>query len=67
METTNIYKNVERIAQEKGCSIFAVSEAAGLDRTTVFKWRDKSPNVDSLLKVANVLGVSLDELIKETK
>lgn len=66
-----IYKNICRIAQEKGISINSLEQMAGIARGSVCKWgsrgEDKKvePGIWKLEKVANILGCSVQELINE--
>lgn len=60
-----IYKNIKKYAKEKGMTIKEVECRAGLTENCVYKWKDHSPTVRGLQKVANVLEVTMDELLKE--
>lgn len=61
----NIYDNIKRQARKKGLTISQVESKAGLAQGHIGKWNTVSPRVDSLLKVAKVLGVSANALLKE--
>lgn len=58
-----LYDNVKSAADKKGLSIAALEKEAKLSNGTIGKWRTSSPNVDSLIKVANVLNVSIKKLL----
>lgn len=58
----SIYDRIKAIADEKKMPISAIEKAAGLSNGTVGGWRTSSPMIDSLGKVAVVLGVSIDSL-----
>lgn len=60
-----VYENIKKLCSEKGISIAAVEKEAGIGNGVIGGWREGSPRVDSLMKVANVLGTSLDELVKK--
>jgi len=60
-----IYENVKAIADKKGISIYELEKKAKLGNGTIGKWNDVSPNVENLSKVAKVLNVSINTLIKE--
>ncbi len=62
-----IYENIQTIASSKSMKIAEVEKRAGLSNGTIGKWRDSVPKVDSLIKVAKVLGVSLSTLTKGMK
>ena len=60
-----IYENVKRICGERNITIMALEKAAGLANGTVGGWRTAIPTAVSLQKVASVLGVSMESLMKE--
>ena len=59
-----IYDNIKAIADKKGLSIAEIEKKASLGNGIIGKWRESAPNVDSLVKVAKVLNVSVNTLIK---
>lgn len=59
-----IYENIKRIADEKNLTIRAIEREAGLGNKVIAGWKESSPSVNNLSKVANVLGVSIEELLK---
>lgn len=63
-----MYQRVKAIADQKGMTINAVEKAAGLSNGTIGKWqktKSRTGRLTSVRAIANVLGVSVDELIKE--
>jgi transcriptional regulator with XRE-family HTH domain len=57
---------VKQLAKERGLSMGKLSRLADVDYTTVkrlFDDRNYSPTLETLYKVAVVLGVTVDELI----
>lgn len=60
----NVFDNIYRIAKQKHLSIKEVSVKAGLSENGIYKWRGKhTPNAESVIKIAEVLHVSYDELM----
>ena len=59
------YANIEAKCKEKGITISALEKAVGLGNATIKGWAKSSPRVDSLKKVADYFGCSLDELVNE--
>lgn len=59
-----IYENIKAIADKKGLSIAEIEKRAKIGNGIIGKWRESAPNVDSLVKVAKVLNVSVNTLIK---
>ncbi len=63
-----IYENIKYYAKKRDMSIREVERRAGLTRGHMEKWkRTFNPNLTSLQKVADVLGVTVNTLLKERK
>lgn len=50
---------------EKRTTVAGLERAVGLANGTIGKWKDSSPRVDTLKKVADFFECSIDELLKE--
>lgn len=65
-----LYKNICEIAKEKGMSINYLEKMAGVSRGSICKWgfadedNKVEPGIWKLEKVAQILGVSVEQLIK---
>lgn len=57
--------NIQRLCKEKGTSIWSLERETGIGNGVIGKWAKSSPRVDSLRKVADYFGVTIDELLKE--
>ena len=57
---------LQRLRQRQGLSQDALAEKLGVSRQAVSKWeRDEAvPEVEKLLRLSELYGVSLDELVK---
>lgn len=62
-----IYDKIKEICKEKGVSPSSVEKKAGLGNGAITKWNNFSPSVKNLKAVADILDVSVDELIEESK
>lgn len=63
-----IYKNICKLAKEQNMSINRLEQEAGLSSGSICKWgKSVSPTVISLKKVADILGCTVDDLIRETE
>ena len=60
----DIYGNVSRIAFERGLSLARVERESGIANGTIGKWREQTPRVETVAKVAEYFGVTIDELVK---
>lgn len=61
------YEVIAQMAKERGISIKALEEAAGLGNGAIGKWRTLKPNLGNLEKVADCLGVSVVDIIKKSE
>lgn len=61
-----IYKNVQKLCKRKHTNIAAVESACGIGNGTIGKWKDgeRTPNLNTVIKIADYFGVSVDDLIK---
>ena len=63
-----IYENIKYYAKKRGLTIREIERRAGLARGHMEKWKQTyNPNLASLQKVADVLGVTVNTLLKERK
>lgn len=58
---------IKKEAEKKGISITKLEEATGLSNGTIGKWNTANPRIDTLRPVAEFLGITIDELLKEEK
>lgn len=59
-----IYERVKQIADKKGICISALEKMAGLGNGAIRKWKNSSPNIDSLKAVSKVLEVKVSDLVE---
>lgn len=62
-----IYDRIKAICKEKGVSPSSIERKAGLSNGAITKWNTSSPSVKNLKDVADILDVSVDELIEDAK
>lgn len=60
-----LYDNVKKLCEEKGVSILSLEKALGFPRSSICKWNDNEPGIRKVQKVAEYLGVSIEELLRE--
>lgn len=56
---------IKALAKERKLTIAEVERMAGLTPRTVHKWDKNIPSVDKVKKVADVLSVTVDQLMRE--
>ena len=62
----NLVERIKRIAYKRSMTIKDLSIKAGIGPKTVSNWHDRNPQTETLQKVADVLGVSVDYLLGNT-
>lgn len=62
-----MYKNFENLLKEKNLTAYQVSKETGVATATLSEWKKGTytPKLEKLLKIADYLGVPIEELIKE--
>lgn len=65
-KTRDYHTAISHIATKRNLTIADVERKAGLSKGIIGKWRTSSPSVDKLIKVADVLNVTVNKIIKET-
>ena len=61
------YDRLERICKQKKTSVFATCQALGITASTSSSWKKNgnTPNGDVCSKIADLLGVPVDYLLKD--
>ena len=59
-----IYQNIKSIADSQKVSIRKIEQGTGITLGSIYHWNDVKPSVDKVVKVANYLGVTVEELLK---
>ncbi|MDF2524225.1 MAG: family transcriptional regulator [Clostridiales bacterium] len=62
-----MYANFDKIIKRKRVSTYSVSKGTGIPQSTFSDWKKgkSSPKVKKLMKIADYLGVSLEELVRD--
>lgn len=60
-----IFERIVKLCKEKNISIARLEKEAGLGNATVRGWVKSEPTAKNLKAVADVLGVTIDELLRE--
>ena len=59
-----IYQNIKSIADSQKVSMRKIEQDTGITLGSIYHWNDVKPSVDKVAKVANYLGVTVEELLK---
>lgn len=62
-----MYETIAEEAKKRGMSVLQLEKKAGLARSSITKWKTSSPNLDSLDKVADALGITTSTLVARAK
>lgn len=60
-----LFERISALCKERGISIAKLEQEAKLGNATIRGWKDSSPRVDSLKRVADYFKCSVDDLLKE--
>ncbi|RHW48266.1 XRE family transcriptional regulator [Bombilactobacillus bombi] len=60
-----LFERIKELASKKGLSMLQLNEKAGLGKNAIYKWKTQNPSTDNLQKVANVLNVSIENLLED--
>lgn len=55
--------NIRARAEALGMTLSQVESKAGLSRKTIYKWGVCSPSIEKALRVASVLGCTVEEMM----
>ena len=58
-----LLEKIKDLCTQQGLNIAQLEKQAGLTAKSISKWDQSSPSVDKVLKVADVLCVSIEELL----
>lgn len=64
----NLHETIYRLRTERGMSQLELAEALDVSRQSISKWETGAavPELDKLIKLSEVFGVTLDELVQGT-
>jgi transcriptional regulator with XRE-family HTH domain len=62
-----LFERVKETAKKRGWSLQETAQKAGLGINSIYAWKNKTPSVDRIKSVADVLGVTVDYLLGETE
>lgn len=60
-----LLENIEELCKKRNTNLTKLERDLGIGNATIRRWDESSPRVDTLQKVADYFGVTIDELIKE--
>lgn len=58
-----MYQKIKALCEKRGISISFLEKELGLSNGSISKWASSMPRVDSAIRVAKYLKVSIDDLV----
>lgn len=62
-----IFENIASLCSDKGISIARLERETGLGNGVVGKWKESSPRLETVKKVADYLETTIDDLLSTDK
>ena len=59
----NFYAQLDKVCKQHNTTIYAIEKATKSSKGSFIKWRTSSPSAEKLIEIADLLGVSMDDLI----
>lgn len=60
-------EKISFLCSQNDISVTALERCLGFGRSTISKWKDSSPSVENLKKVADYFSVTVDYFLEDTK
>mgnify|MGYP003280037581 CR=1 FL=1 len=61
-----MFDRVKEISKKRGLTLAQLNEKVGFKQNVIYSWKTKTPSVDKVKAVADVLNVSVDYLLGNT-
>ncbi len=58
-----IVENIKRLCSERGMTLASLEREVGIGNGVIARWESGSPRVDTLQKVADYFGVTVDAIL----
>lgn len=60
-----LVENIRRLCEENNTTFWSLERELKIGNGVIAKWSKSSPRVETVQKVADYFGVTVDELLKE--
>lgn len=60
-----LYKKIQEICDSKGITVSGLEKDLGFSNSTIRKWKNSSPSIENLKKVADYFGVTVDYFLEK--
>lgn len=62
-----IYDNVKKLCEERGINISVLETTLKIGNGTIGRWKKSKPLAETLKKVADYFGVTIEELMSDSQ
>lgn len=59
----SLFETIKILAKKQGMTLLEVNDKAGLGKFSIYNWKTKTPKIDNIKKVAEVLNTNVNDLI----
>ena len=59
-----LYDNIKKICEKKGITIMQLEQTLEFPRSYICKWNNNEPGILKVQKVADYLGVAIEDLLE---
>ena len=60
-----LYEKIHEICDSKGITVSGLEKDLGFSNSTIRKWKNSSPSIENLKKVADYFGVTVDYFLEK--
>ena len=60
-----LYEKIQEICDSKGITVSGLKKDLGFSNSTIRKWKNSSPSIENLKKVADYFGVTVDYFLEK--
>ena len=60
-----LYEKIQEICNSKGITVSGLEKDLGFSNSTIKKWKNSSPSIENLKKVADYFGVTVDYFLEK--
>ena len=62
-----LYEKIQEICDSKGITVSGLEKDLGFSKSTIRKWKNSSPSIENLKKVADYFKVPMEQLLESTE
>lgn len=59
-----LFDNIKKLCEKNGVSVWKLEKDLGFSNRSISKWNETDPGIRKVQKVANYLGVAIEDLLE---